>query len=309
MYRHSYWRGGPILTASISGIDIALWDIKGKVLDAPICDLIGGAVRDHVRPYANLGLSTDPHELRSRARSAMSMGYPRVKFYPLTAVHPSEDPFAISNLVACCEAVRDELGPQGSFCLDFHGRCSPGVAIQMELAVRHTQPMWIEEPVAPENLAGLESCARAFSVPIAAGERWFTRWGFVHAMEERLVGIVQPDVANAGGISEVARIADMAETYGIGFAPHNPNGPVQALASLHLAAAKPAFTLLEHRHDQVVGMRELTADAIDVGPEGWLEIPTRKGLGVALNEEYLSARPCAVAVLQSFRDDGSVADW
>jgi galactonate dehydratase len=309
MYRHSYWRGGPILSSSISGIDIALWDIKGKVLDVPVCDLLGGAVRDHIRPYANLGLSSDPTELRRRARHAVGQGYRRVKFYPLTAVHPVEDAAAIDNVARCCAAVREEMGTEGSFCLDFHGRCSPGLAIQIERAVRDTQPMWIEEPVAPENLAGLQSCARSFVVPIAAGERWFTRWGFLPAMEQRLVSIVQPDVANAGGISELARIADMAETYGIAFAPHNPNGPVQSLASIHLSAAKAAFTILEHRHDQVAAMRRFSLDAPDVGADQTIVVPRRSGLGIELDEDQLSAMACQVAVLESFRDDGSIADW
>ena len=309
MYRHSYWRGGPILTSSISGIDQALWDIRGKYLRQPVCALLGGPVRDRVALYANLGLSSDPVELRRRAEAAKALGYTTFKFYPLTAVAATEAPTAVASVIACCEAVRDEIGPDQSFALDFHGRCSAALAVQIEAAIRHTNPMWIEEPTPPENPQALARCAEKFVTPLAAGERLFTRWGFRELLENKLVDIIQPDAANAGGISEMMRIASMAELYGVAFAPHNPNGPVQAMASLHLAAAAPAFTVLEHRHDVADAFAVFANNAPTAGEDGYAVIPTTPGLGIDLDENWLAAHPATPYILESFRADGAVADW
>lgn len=309
MYRHSYWRGGPILTSAISGIDQALWDIRGKYLNQPVCALLGGPVRDRVELYANLGLSSDPAELRRRATAAKALGYKVFKFYPLPAVAATESPTAVATVVACCEAVRDEIGSDQSYALDFHGRCSTALAVQMEAGVRHTQPMWIEEPTPPENPQALGRCAEKFVTPLAAGERLFTRWGFRELLENKLVDIIQPDVANAGGISEMMRIAAMAELYGVAFAPHNPNGPVQAMASLHLATAAPAFTVLEHRHDMAEGMAAFASNAPRLESDGYAAIPTGPGLGIDLDEGWLAAHPATPSLYESFRADGAVADW
>ncbi len=135
---------------------MALWDLKGKHYGAPIHDLLGGAVRDRIWLYANLGLCEDPTEARERTKAAMLMGYTAVKFYPLPPVMALETPAAYRAVTACCEAVRDELGRDGAFCLDFHGRCTPSVAVQMEAAIRHTSPLWIEEPTAPEDVGALQ---------------------------------------------------------------------------------------------------------------------------------------------------------
>ncbi|HWD67504.1 MAG TPA: galactonate dehydratase [Caulobacteraceae bacterium] len=309
IYRHSYWRGGPILTASISGVDTALWDLKGKVYGAPLHQLLGGPVRERIWLYANLGLSSDPGELRDRAAKAVAQGYTAVKFYPLPPVGPLEGPSSYRMVASCAEAVREEIGSERSFCLDFHGRCSATVAVQMEAAVRHTRPLWIEEPVAAENIAGLKRCAEKFEVALALGERLFTRWAFREVLEQRLADVLQPDVANAGGVSEMMRIAAMAELYGVAFAPHNPNGPVQAQASLHLAAASPAFSILEHRHDLVEAMSAFASPSPRAGADGWADLPKGPGLGIELDEAWLAGHPADAHWTESFRRDGSVGDW
>lgn len=309
MYRHSYWRGGPILSSSISGIDQALWDIRGKRLDLPVCELLGGPVRDRVQLYANLGLSTDPLELKRRAEAALPLGFTVFKFYPLPAVSAIESPGAIDGVVASCEAVRGAIGPDRSFAIDLHGRCSTSFAVQLEAAIRHTKPMWIEEPTPPENKQALSRCAEKFQTPIAAGERNFTRWDFRELLEGKLVDIIQPDASNAGGISEMMRLAALAEMYGVAFAPHNPNGPVQAMASLHLGFAAPAFTILEHRHDVWESMSQFASASPVAGADGFAAQPVEPGLGVELDEGWLLTHPASPLVLESFRADGSVGDW
>ena len=309
MYRHSYWRGGPILTSSISGIDMALWDIRGKYFNVPVYQLLGGAVRDTISLYANIGLSEDPDVLRERAAAAKAAGYSRVKFYPLPPVAGIESTSIIDRVTECCEAVSEVMGRSGGFALDFHGRCSANLAVQIEAQVRHTHPLWIEEPTPPENHPALQRCAEKFEVPIAGGERLFTRWGFRELLEAKWLDVLQPDVANAGGISEMMRIASLAELYGVALAPHNPNGPVQCLASLHIAAAAPAFSMLEHRYDMVKAMSVLGTVSPASNGEGSSLLPVGVGLGINLDEDYLRSHPAVPVIYESFRADGSIADW
>lgn len=308
-YRHSYWRGGPIQTSALSGVDMALWDIRGKVAGQPIHQLLGGAVRQKLRLYANCGLATSPAVFCDRVRAARDQGYRVVKIYPLPPVHAIETRAVIDHVVACCEAVRDELGERGNFALDFHGRCSTSLAVEIEAAVRATKPLWIEEPVAAESVGALRRCAEKFVVPIATGERLFTRWAFRPILEEELVGIIQPDVANAGGISEMAKIASLAELYGVAFNPHNPNGPLQSLASAHLAAHAQAFVMLEHRHEHHEYMAKFCSTFPQVDEDGYAALPAGPGLGAEIDEDFLKASPAEPWIPESFRDDGSIADW
>lgn len=311
MVRHSYWKAGPILSSAVSAIDMALWDLKGKHYGAPVHDLLGGAVRDRIWLYANLGLCEDPAEARERTKAAMLMGYTAVKFYPLPAVMALETPAAYRAVAACCEAVRDELGPDGAFCLDFHGRCSPSVAVQMEAALRHTAPLWIEEPTAPEDVGALQRVQEKFQTAVATGERYNSRWQFREIFERRLADVVQPDASNCYGISEVQRIAATAETYGVAFAPHNPNGPVQAQASLHLAANAQNFLILEHRHDVVDAFSAFASTSLKSRGDGWADVPSAPGLGIELDEEALLKMPSATGdwIAESYRRDGSIGDW
>lgn len=309
MYRHGYWRGGPIQTSAMSGVDIALWDIRGKVAGLPVYKLLGGAVRKRIRLYANIGLSSDAGDLRKRARHALSMGYTAVKMYPLPAVGPHESDAVIRNIVACCEAVREELGAGRDFALDFHGRCTAALAIQIEAAIRHTRPLWIEEPVLPETPNALRRLAEKFVIPIATGERLFTRWGFRDILEEELVATIQPDPANAGGITEMVKIAQLAEMYGVSFCPHNPNGPVQAMTNLHLATNAQAFGMLEHRHDVSDFMDSICTRFMRVEADGCVSLPEGPGLGLDMKMEAMSKLPVKDWIPDSYRSDGSIGDW
>ncbi|WP_316980355.1 galactonate dehydratase [Shumkonia mesophila] len=308
VYRHSYWRGGPILTSALSGVDVALWDIRGKSLGLPIYKLLGGAVRNRIRLYANIGLSEDPDEFRTRTRAALALNYTAVKFYPLPAIGPVVDRKAIRTVVACCEAVRDELGDDRDFAVDLHGKPTASGAIAIEEAIRHTGPLWLEEPVAAESVQDLRRCAEIFKTPIAVGERLFTRWGFRQVLEEQTAGIIQPDVSNAGGITEMWKIAVLAETFGVAFNPHNPNGPLQVLASLHLAASAQAFAMLEHRHEDHDAFRRIAEPMVTVDEDGCCGVPEGPGLGGTFHQEGEKATVIA-KIHECFRPDGSVADW
>jgi galactonate dehydratase len=170
--------------------------------------------------------------------------------------------------------------------------------------------LWIEEPVAAESPAQLARLAEKFVTPIAVGERLVTRWAFREVFERELASIVQPDVANAGGISELVRIAAMAEMYGLAFAPHNPNGPVQSAASLHLAAALQPFAMLEHRHEHHGFMQGLIGASVpSVEEDGCTSLPQGPGLGVAVDEEFARKHAQGSWIPESFRSDGSIGDW
>jgi galactonate dehydratase len=214
---------------------------------------------------------------------------------------------SIKKVVASCEAVRDELG-DCDFALDFHGKLTASAAVVIEAAIRHTKPLWIEEPVSAESPQELTRCVERFSTPIAVGERLFTRWAFLPILGQQLAGIIQPDVSNAGGISELWKIAALAEAYGVAFAPHNPNGPLQVLASLHLAASAQMFGMLEHRHDSRAEFARIGGPLVDIGPDGCCGLPQGVGLGGAPNEEIFS-RPVTGKIHESFRADGAIDDW
>jgi galactonate dehydratase len=309
VYRHGYWRGGPIQTSAMSGLDMALWDIRGKVAKLPIYKMLGGAVRQRIPLYANLGLTTVPEEFRRRVRSAVELGYRTVKIYPLPAVAAIEGKATIRQIVACCEAVRDELGPDRDFALDFHGRTTAGLVVQIEAAIRHTTPLWIEEPVPAESPESLRRCAEKFVVPIALGERLFTRWDFRKVLEDGLVDAIQPDVSNAGGITEMFKLGCLAEMYGVAFNPHNPNSPLQCLASMHLAANAQNFAMLEHRHEHHDYMSRLCSVVPKVESDGCASLPAGVGIGAEIDEAAFANPNPVHFVPEEWRRDGSIADW
>ena len=309
MYRHSYWRGGPILTSAISGIDCALWDIKGKALQQPIFRLLGGPARERATLYANCGISDQPVELVERMQAAIEQGYRFVKFYPLPDVEPVDPAMNLHKVVSIAESAAATVGDRGGFAIDLHGRYHAKPACQIEAAVRPCRPIWIEEPSAPESPLDLRICRDRFETRIAVGERLFTRWAFRSVFEEQLADVVQPDASNAGGISELNRIADMAELYGVDFNPHNPNGPLQSLASLHLAFAKPAFRMLEHRPEALDVHAQFCSQVVACSADGTARQPGGHGLGAEIDEDFLAGHPARSWTPETFRADGTVDNW
>jgi galactonate dehydratase len=307
-YRHGYWRGGAVETSALAGLDIALWDIAGKQAGRPVHALLGGAVRSRISLYANCGLSVDPDELAKRARGAIDAGFRLVKIYPLPPMQALPPSRLIDHVRACCGAVRDAIGREHDFAIDLHGRPLPAAAVTIEAALRDLRPAWIEEPVPSEDEAALRIVRRHFATPIALGERLFTRWAFRRVLEEGLADIIQPDIGNAGGISELRVLAEMAEAHSVAFCPHSPNGLLHTFASLHAAAIAQTFGALEYRpapEDSAV-----FADAAPaIGDDGCLAVPESAGIGTVIVPAALAFDEARVPMLEAWGEDGAALDW
>ena len=309
MYRHSFWRGGPVLMSAISGIEQALWDIAGKRAGLPVYVLLGGCCRERIRLYANGPRGSSPEEYAESARRIADAGFGALKVAPLDPTLPVDSSATIRSATAAVEAIREAVGPDVAIGIDVHGRLSPAMSIRFAKAVEELDIWFLEEPVLPENAAAMADVARATSIPIAAGERLFTKWGFRELLELRAASLLQPDVSHCGGILEARLIAAMGEVAYAGFAPHNPLSPVNGIASAHVAMACPNFVALEWVFDNPAW----TNDILTAPPaikDGWLELPDRPGLGVELDLEVCGSHPYRPVDLPPlWHEDGAVADW
>jgi galactonate dehydratase len=302
MYRHAFYRGGPILTSALSGVEQALWDLAGKALGVPVYQLFGGPTRDRIRLYKGIG--DDPLAFKA----ALAQGFTAFKT-GISGGRPAriiETPGFVERAVARFAAMRAIAGPEVDIAVDFHGAISPQTAKLLIKGLEPYQPMFIEEPVQCQNVDALADIARGTHLPIAAGERIFTKWGFRELLEKRAVSILQPDLCHAGGIHEVHLIAGMAEAYYAAIAPHNPLGPISLAACIQLDATIPNFIAQEHT---TLGEGYLKQPF--VLRDGFVDLPTGPGLGIELDEEALADKighdwqnP------QSYQaEDGSVVDW
>lgn len=308
MYRHAFYRGGPIMVSAISGVEQALWDILGKSLGVPVSQLLGGRVRDRIRVYCHVGGAT-PEEAGAHAKRAVEEGFTVVKTGIDGPARLLESPHFVDQQMERWEAIRSALGTKVDLAIDFHGRVGPSLAIVLaqEIERSRIRPMFIEEPCLPENVDALARVARATSIPIATGERLFTKWGFRSVLEQQAAAILQPDLAHCGGILEGKKIAAMAETYFVGFAPHNPLGPINLAASLNLVATVPNFLAQEQ-----VSVGEGYLKSPFVIDQGYIAVPTAPGLGVEVDEEALESLRYSgdwSTPVWDHSDDGSVADW
>jgi galactonate dehydratase len=301
IYRHAFYRGGPILTSALSGIDMALWDIKGKALGVPIYELLGGPTRQRIRVYAHAN-SVD------RLKQGLARGFTAFKTAPArrrparyietpAAVHYAADKFA---------ELRHAAGDDIDIAIDFHGAISPATAKLLIKALEPHQPMFIEEPCQAQNHDVMAEIARGTHLPIATGERVFTKWGFREVLEKRAAIILQPDLCHAGGITEVRLVAGMAEAYYAAIAPHNPLGPISLAAGVQIAAAIPNF-LCQEQVSLGAGYLKSPFSL----RQGYLDLPTAPGLGVELDENALADK-----IGHDWKnresydaDDGSVMDW
>lgn len=288
MYRGAFWVGGPVLNSAISGVEHALWDIKGKVLGAPVYELLGGKCRDRIRAYANgwfrQGMSAEA--TAARALEVVAMGYTAIKWDPFAQAGLFIDTATADAAVANVRAVREAVGPNVDLCIEVHGRLSPANAIRIGKRLEEFNPFFYEEPIPPENIDALALVARAVNIPIATGERLFTKWGFKELFERQAAAVVQPDICHAGGILELKKIAAMAEVHYVGFAPHNPNGPICTAASIQVDACIPNSLIQEFVISDEPLRSQLQQEPIRI-IDGYFEIPNRPGLGVEINEEYL----------------------
>lgn len=285
MYHAWRWRGGPTLFTAMGALDMALWDIEGKRLGVPIYRLLGGPFRDQIRAYASHWLYTarTPEEAFEGGKEAVRRGFSAFKWSPFDArtLRESES-VAIARAAEMMAAAREGDGPDVDIMVECAERLSPRTAILAAQAFLPYRPYWFEEPIPFENAKAMASLQREMPVPIATGERLLSRWEFRELLENQGCRIVQPDLMHAAGLSEVRRIAWMADTYYVPVAPHNPGGPICTLAAIHLAASIPNFLILEQME-----MEQPIRRAICTHPptivDGHFVLPTEPGIGTDLD--------------------------
>lgn len=297
IHRGAFYRGGPIKTAILSGIDQALWDIKGKAFGVPIHELLGGPTRDRVRVYGTVSAETGV--------TAMKVG-PNGE--ERQAIKYVEGKKFVDEVVERFRALREKYGDGVDIGIDFHGAVQPPTALLLMKALEPYNPWFYEEIVQALNVDVMAELARKTHIPIATGERVFTKWGFREVLEKRAATILQPDVCYAGGITELKIIAGMAEAYYTPIATHNPQGPCSLAASLQLAAAIPNF-LIQERGDNEHA--DLLAKPLPPVREGHRPLLTEPGLGITIDEDKLRAQVGEPReyLTRYDPDDGSVVDW
>ncbi len=297
IHRGAFYRGGPIKTAISSGIDMALWDITGKVHGVPVYKLLGGPTRDRIRVYGHVSKETGVNAMKVGPRGA-SRG----------AIKYVEGQKFVDEVVENFRALRQKYGSGVDIAIDFHGAVQPPTAMLLVKALEPYQPWFYEEVVQCLNVDVMAEIAKKTHIPLATGERIFTKWGFREILEKRAATIIQPDVCYAGGITELRLIAGMAEAYYTPVAPHNPQGPCSLAASMQIAACIPNF-LVQERGDN--NYSELLAKPLPAVQNGHRPILTDPGLGITIDENKLMAQ---VGEPGEYRtqfdpDDGSVVDW
>jgi galactonate dehydratase len=316
MYRAGFYRGGPEVMSAISGIDQALWDIKGRFYNAPVYELLGGACRDKLRVYRWIG-GDRPSDIRAEAVKAHSQGYTAVKMNGTEEAHYID---SFEKVQAVCDrvaAIRDALGYKLDIAVDFHGRTHKSMAKVLAKELEAFHLMFIEEPVLSQNNEALREIARHVSTPIATGERMFSRWEFKELLKDGYVDIIQPDLSHAGGISECKKIAAMAEAYDVAVAPHCPLGPVALGACVQLDICTPNVFIQEQslgiHYNKGGDLLDYIKDAsIYQYQDGYLDIMKGPGLGVEVNEQALIE---ASRVPHNWKNpvwrnfDGTVAEW
>jgi galactonate dehydratase len=301
IYRHAFYRGGPILTSALSGIDQAMWDIKGKALGVPVYELLGGPTRDRIRVYAHAGTP-------DAIKAALAKGFTAFKTGPAKR-RPAryiETQAAVEYAAERFAELKKVVGKENDLAIDFHGAISPATAKLLIRALEPYQPMFVEEPCQAQNHDVMAEIARGTFLPIATGERVFTKWGFREVLEKRAATVLQPDLCHAGGITEVRIIAGMAEAYYATVAPHNPLGPISLAAGVQIAASIPNFLCQEQ-----VSLGEGYIKQPFTVRNGYLDLPTGPGLGIELDENALAGKINHDWRNQESYDaeDGSVVDW
>ena len=300
MYRQGFWRGGPVLGSAVAALDQALWDITGKAYGVPVYRLLGGAVRDRVHLY------THANSAEEIAHAINDLGFNAFKCTGWFTRQDVDEREVVRESVDRITGFRELVGPDIDIMYDNSGLSTPQQAIQMIRALEPCGLRFFEEPCQPDNLENLRRVREHAGVatPLATGERLYTRWDYRYLLENQLADIIQPDVCHCFGISELCRIAAAAETYSIRLAPHNPNGPVSTAASVQVCAATPNFAILESIQSEPWHDRVQT-EKLEFA-SGYMELPTRPGLGVDLDEEVIASRPYKpLQAVRHYYRDGS----
>ena len=315
-WRLSFYRGGPVLMSAISGIDIALWDLKARRLNVPIHQLLGGKLRSKVAVYPWIG-GDRPGDVEAAGKSRLAQGFKAVKMNATEDVNWLDSPRALESSVKRLQMVR-ALGLDAA--LDFHGRLHKPMAKQLAKALEPHRPLFIEEPLLSEHREGIKKLSGLVSCPIALGERLYTRWDVKPFLEDASVDILQPDISHCGGISELRRIAAMAEAYDVAVAPHCPLGPIALAACMQVDLSLPNFVIQEMslgiHYNTEVGEYDITSYLKDTGlfdvKDGYVDALTGPGLGIEIDEETVrkvaqTTQPWVPK--EFFGPDGSIREW
>ena len=317
LYRGGFYRGGPLMLSAISGIEQAMWDIKGKYYNCPVYELLGGKCREKIRMYTHIkraGVAGEfpVEEMLSIADDRLKEGYTALKYSIIPPIKPIENPENIEKHIERFAKVRERIGKGVDLAIDFHGRVSPAAANVLIEQLKPYSPMFIEEPCLPENVDCMVSIAQKTTVPIAAGERLFGKWQYRELIEKQAVSVIQPDLCHVGGIFEGRKLAAMIEMYYGTVAPHNPLGPISLAACLQLDTCIPNFLVQEHPGNpdkSDLGVGYITEPFVI--KDGYIDVPTKPGLGVELDEAALQDKlyDGKWTTPRQYYEDGSNADW
>jgi galactonate dehydratase len=308
MLRDDYMRASDIVGSGIALIEMACWDIVGKALNQPVYRLLGGAVRDRIKAYANGWYTVErtPEEFHAAARRVIARGYRALKFDPFGAGYYELEPAEKRRIVSLVEAVRDAVGPDVEILLEMHGRFNPVTAIALVKELVPFDLGWVEEPVPPENLAALKKAAEGiapYGVPVATGERLHTRYEYRELFERQAADIIQVDLTHFGGLAQTRQLAAWANAYYVLVAPHNVGGQVSTAANLHIAATMPNFKIQEYFNDFSEAWVKESALGLPEVVDGYFPLPQGPGLGVTLNEDVIRAHPQQKIHFNLFAED------
>ena len=312
----SFFRGGPINGTIISGLEMALWDIKGKALNLPVYELLGGAARDRIRVYSWIG-GDRPSDVAEQAQARVDKGFTAIKMNATSELHYIDSYNKVQAVVDRVASIRDQVGDQLEIGIDFHGRVHRPMAKVLAHALEPYHPMFLEEVVLPENWDSFDDIAREVSIPLATGERLYTRWDFKNLFRQGAIDIVQPDVALCGGILETRKIAAMAEAFDMAVAPHAPYGPVSLAATLQVDACTPNVFIQEQslgiHYNQGFDLLDFVKNKeIFQYKDSYVQLPKGPGLGIDMDEDKIKevAQEGLVWSNPSWKNyDGTIAEW
>lgn len=317
MTRQYFWRAGIEGMSAISGIEQALWDIKGKALNVPVYELLGGRVRDTIRLYNHLGggqmnvmyESTETAQFAESALAIKESGYSALKLMAVPRTEPAEGLRQVRQAARYVEAIRNAVGDEMDLMVDLHGRTWPAMGTAYCQALEPYGLLFFEEPCPTTDIEATLQVTQQSKIPIATGERLVGISQFRDLIARRACHIIQPDLSHCGGLWEARKIAAMAEAHHIAVAPHNPNGPIATAATLHFAAATPNWLIQEAISNDVPWRNEVVINPVDV-IDGHAAIPTLPGLGIDVDERAAARYPFKPEAMQRyFHPDGAVADW
>ena len=303
-YRDAYWRGGPVLMSALAGVEMALWDIKGKDLGVPVYQLLGGKVRDAVPVYVNgwFAPAKTPDEFAEKALFLRDKRYPGCKWDPFGKAWQQIGKKEFKQAIECVEKVAAAVGDDMHLLIEGHGRFDIPTAVKIGRALEDFDIFWFEEPIPPDDKEGMREVKERVRVSIAAGERLYNRYEYRQFFELNCSDYIQPDISHAGGIMEMRLLGGEAEARHIGFCPHNPSGPVANAATLQLAACIPNFVMLEMMMSDVPWRKEICDESLKL-VNGKMTIPERPGLGIELNEKEMLKHPYIQTSLRHYRGD------